>query len=93
MKSNKNYEINNDLLKCLLKIDDFCSNMPEGTDRMALWLLDEMTTEEDLDDKNEVKLQLISFGNILKNSDILLYMLYNYIHHHLYKKYHCNQHI
>ena len=67
LKSNKNFEINNDLLKCLLKIDDYCSNMPEGTDRMALWLLDEMTTEEDLDDKNEVKLQLISFGNILNN--------------------------
>ena len=67
LKSNKNYEINNDLLKCLLKIDNFCSNIPEGTERMALWLLDEMTTEEDLDDKNEVKLQLISYGNILKN--------------------------
>ena len=67
LKTDKNHNINNDLLKCLLDIDDDCYNMPEGTDHMALWVLDEITTEENLDDKKEVKQQLISFGNIIKN--------------------------
>ena len=49
MSSNENHTFNNSLLKCVFNLaDDFCLNMPNGTEHMALWILDHETTEENL---------------------------------------------
>ena len=73
MNSNKNHNFNNSFLKCVFNLgDDFCDNMPEGTEHMALWILDSETTEENLEEKKDVKYQLIAFSNIIHNLDVIL---------------------
>ena len=39
---------------------------------MALWILDKETTEEKLEEKIEVKNELISFSSLIQNLDIIL---------------------
>jgi hypothetical protein len=71
--SNKNYTLNNAYLKSAFNLaDDFCHNMPEGTEHMAIWLLDKETTEEKLEEKKDVKHQLIAFSNIIQNLEAIL---------------------
>jgi len=73
LNSNKNHNFNNSFLKCVFNLgDDFCDNMPEGTEHMALWILDSETTEENLEEKKDVKYQLIAFSNIIHNLDVIL---------------------
>ena len=71
LNSTQPYELNNNNLICALDIDeDFCENNLEETATLAVWLLDSDTNEEnlDLDDsKNDVKLQLIAYTNIIEN--------------------------
>ena len=67
IKSNKNYPLNNKFLKCLLEIDDDCETIPEGKEHMAFWVLDPVTTEENLDEKKDVKQELIAFSNTIQN--------------------------
>ena len=73
LNSTQPYELNNNNLICALDIDeDFCENNLEETATLAVWLLDSDTNEEnlDLDDsKNDVKLQLIAYTNIIENID------------------------
>ena len=40
--------------------------------KSAFWLLDNVTTENDLDEKQDVKQQLISLSNIIQNMDVTL---------------------
>ena len=71
LNSNQNLELNSAFLKCLLPIDyDFCDE--EEVEYMAYWLLDNVTTEENLDDKIDVKQQLIAYSNLISN--IILFM-------------------
>ena len=71
--SNKNYTLNNAYLKSAFNLaDDFCHNMPEGTEHMAIWLIDKETTEEKLEEKKDVKHQLIAFSNIIQNLEAIL---------------------
>ena len=66
LNSNQNLELNSAFLKCLLPIDyDFCDE--EEVEYMAYWLLDNVTTEENLDDKIDVKQQLIAYSSIISN--------------------------
>ena len=70
---NKNQTLNNTFLKCVLNLaDDFCYNLPNGTEYMALWILDKETTEEKLNEKIDVKNELISFSNIIENLESIL---------------------
>ena len=71
--SNKNPPLNNSYLKCVFNLgDEFCHNMPEGTEHMAIWLIDNETTEEKLDENKDAKRQLIAFSYIIKNLDSIL---------------------
>ena len=73
INSNKTHSLNNAFIKCVLNLsDDFCNNIPEGTEYMALWILDKETTEEKLEEKIEVKNELISFSSLIQNLDIIL---------------------
>ena len=73
LTSNENHAFNNSFLKCVFNLaDDFCLNMPNGTEHMALWILDHETTEENLEEKKDVKHQLIAFSSIIHNLDVIL---------------------
>ena len=65
--SNEDKELNNEYLKCLLNIDYDCYDELEKYTFKAFWLLDETTTETELDDKKEVKQQLIAYSHIIPN--------------------------
>ena len=66
LNSNQNLKLDTTFLKCLLPLDyDFCDE--NEIEYMAFWLLDNITTEENLDDKIEVKQQLIAYSNIISN--------------------------
>ena len=66
LNSNQNLKLDTTFLKCLLPLDyDFCDE--NEIEYMAYWLLDNVTTEENLDDKIEVKQQLIAYSNIISN--------------------------
>lgn len=67
LKSNEDIELNNEYLKCLLNIDYDCYNDLDDYTFKAFWLLDETTTETELDDKKEVKQQLIAYSHIISN--------------------------
>ena len=68
---NKEYELN--FLKCLLTLDDyFCDDNSEEAAKSAYWLLDDVTTDDDLDENIEVKRQLITYNNIIQNVDSVL---------------------
>ena len=71
--ANKMLEINNtnelnfsEYLKCAQSIDLlFCFDNEEETFYKALWILDNVTTENDLDSKPEVKKQLLAYDKII----------------------------
>ena len=67
LMSNEDKELNNEYLKCLLNIDYNCYDELEKYTFKAFWLLDETTTETELDDKKEVKQQLIAYSHIIPN--------------------------
>ena len=61
-------ELDNYFLKCLLTLDpDICYYGKELISRMAFWLLDDETIDENLDEKEDAKLQLIAYSNIIPN--------------------------
>ena len=73
INSNKTHSLNNAFIKCVLNLsDDFCNNIPDGTEYMALWILDKETTEEKLEEKIEVKNELISFSSLIQNLNTIL---------------------
>ena len=74
LQSEELIELNDTSLKCALDIDEeYCENYPEEAEISGVWLLDNETRDEDLDEtKIEVKQQLISFNNILQNLDATL---------------------
>ena len=73
LKSNQEYELNTELIKNLLTIEyGFCEEYLEDSKKMAFWFMDELTTENDLDGKKDVKNQLIAFNNIIPNLDSIL---------------------
>ena len=72
IESNEDYELNNTFLKCRINIgEDYCENYEEESTYTAIWLLDNKTTENDLNDesKKDVKKQLIVYSNIIQNID------------------------
>ena len=69
LESNKDdLKFNDYYLKNLLTLDitHYCYYIYEQTKTKAFWYVDEFTTENDLDDKLELKLQLIAFSNIIQ---------------------------
>ena len=75
LNSKKDYEFNSTILKCILDLDDnYCLDNPEETTYTAVWMLDDETTEENLNDisKKDVKNQLIAFNYIIPNIDTVL---------------------
>ena len=70
LQSNKNYELNDTFLKSVLSLDFyFCDYNLDEASKSAFWLLDDETTEYELDEKIDVKQQLIAFSNIIQNID------------------------
>ena len=72
LKSKQNLELNSTYLKSILSMDLFyCFNDDDTgeSNNTALWILDNVTTEDNLDLKKEAKNQLIAFTKILPNLD------------------------
>ena len=70
LKSNSNKELKNDYLKCLLTIDYFfCDDNIEEAAKSAFWLVNGDIYEENLDEKIDIKKQLIAYSNIIHNID------------------------
>ena len=72
LKSKQNLELNSTYLKSILSMDLFYCFYDDDTgesNNTALWILDNVTTEENLDLKKEAKNQLIAFTKILPNLD------------------------
>ena len=71
IKSNVSYELESPNMKCALNIDkEYCKKNLDKTALMAVWLLDEQTTEENLDySRIEAKNQLIAYSKIIPNLD------------------------
>ena len=70
LKSNSNKELKNDYLKCLLTIDYFfCDDNLEEAAKSAFWLVNGDIYEENLDEKIDIKKQLIVYSNIIHNID------------------------
>ena len=66
--SNTNQELNTNFLKCVLTLDYyFCDDYFEEAENYAFWLLDTETSEYNLDEKIDVKQQLIAYSNIIQN--------------------------
>ena len=73
LQSKKYLKLNNTYLKSTISLGkNFCKNMPEGTEHMVTWLLDNQTSEENIDNKIDVKNQLIAFSNIIQNIETVL---------------------
>ena len=73
--SEETLELNHTFFKCALDFDEFyCLNHFNEVDYIAYWLLDNETTDTDLDDisKKDVKNQLIAFSYIIPNIDTIL---------------------
>ena len=65
--------MNNKYLKCVLNVDDnYCETTSEDTSNIAYWLLDANTNEKDLEDKIDVKKQLIAYNKIIPNIESIL---------------------
>ena len=70
---NSNPKLNNKYLKCVLNVDDnYCETTSEDTSNIAYWLLDANTNEKDLEDKIDVKKQLIAYSKIIPNIESIL---------------------
>ena len=72
LESEENYELDTTFLKCSINLDDdYCEDYEEESAYTAIWILDDETTEDNLDDdsKIEVKQQLISYTKIIQNID------------------------
>ena len=70
LQSGKNLKLNNSIFKCALDIENsFCINNTKEAANMAYWLLDNETTENKIEDKINVKKQLISYSKIIHNID------------------------
>ena len=68
LNSHQELELDSTFLKNLFRVDeDFC--VEEEIENMALWLLDNVTTEENLENKKDVKQQLIAYSKIIPNID------------------------
>ena len=62
-----NYKLNDYLLLSRKLDNDFIEKHRENSDFIALWYVDEYTFEENLENNNPVRLQLITYSNILPN--------------------------
>ena len=70
LKLNKNLELNTTFIKSILNIDLFyCFLEPEDEDYSAIWTLDNVTSEDNINSQKEAKYQLIAFSKILTNID------------------------
>ena len=70
LKLNKNLELNTTFIKSILNIDLFyCFLEPEDEDYSAIWTLDNVTSEDNINSQKEAKYQLITFSKILTNID------------------------
>ena len=72
LKSKENYELDTKFLKCSINLDeDYCEDYEEESAYTAIWILDDETNEDNLDDESkiEVKQQLISYTKIIQNID------------------------
>ena len=68
LESNENYELNIDQMRCALTTSSMqCFFYYEESEHLAIWSLDEVTTEYDIDSNIDAKRQLISFSNIIPN--------------------------
>ena len=68
LESNENYELNIDQMKCALTTSSMqCFLYYEESEHLAIWSLDEVTTEYDIDSNINAKRQLIAFSNIIPN--------------------------
>ena len=67
LESNEPQELNTEYLKCLLNVDYDCDEDLDEVSYQAFWLLDEKTDETNLEDKKEVKQQLIAYSHIIPN--------------------------
>ena len=53
--------------------DDFCYDFFYEVQYMGIWIYDQYSTNENLDDTNkDVKLQVIAYSNIIPNLDTIL---------------------
>ena len=99
LNSNESHEIKTDYMKCALDVDEeYCEENYEESKTLAVWLLDDITNVEDLDDddsKSNVKQQLIAYSNIIPNinsiyeastPDVLCYYFY-FVKTELYTSY------
>ena len=70
--SEKEEELNDEYLKCLLTFDAYsCDDEETDTSALAFWISDGYTTEEDLDEHQDIKQQLIAYSHIIKNINAL----------------------
>ena len=67
-------EFNDYYIKNLLTLDIeyYCDILYNETKRKAFWFSDESTTENDLDEKLEIKYQLMALSNIIPNLDSIV---------------------
>ena len=64
-------ELDNNFLKCLVTLEmTICYDKDEAR-KCAFWLLDYHTDEENLDEKIDVKRQLIAYSHIIPNIDTI----------------------
>ena len=68
LQSGKNPKLNNTFFKCALDIENsFCINNTKEAANMAYWLLDNETTENKIEEKIDIKMQLIAYSKIIHN--------------------------
>ena len=69
LRNPNSHKLQKKYLKCAVNIDkDYCNTTDDLIDYMADWVLDNETTEDNLDQaKTEVRLQLTAFSNVIPN--------------------------
>ena len=71
LKDENSHTLQSDYIVSALSInDDFCYDFYYESEYMGVWLYDQYTTDENLDEsKKDVKQQLIAYSNIIPNLD------------------------
>ena len=68
LEKNETLELKDSNMKCALNISFYaCFFEYDDTSNYAIWVLDEQTTEDNLNSREDAKKQLIAFSNIIPN--------------------------
>ena len=62
-----NYELNSYLINVLEIDDDYLNNNKDNLKYIGLWYLNNHTKIKDIEDKSDIKKQLIVFSNMIQN--------------------------